>query len=318
MAFQRLRRALGAAACLSAALLAACGGGEVESQLQPRRIVAFGDASADLGQTGARFTINDGGANIWSERLAQRYGLSLATVDSGGTSYATGHARVQAEPDASGSFGTPTVSEQIDAFLAGGSIGPDDLVVVNAGIGDVIAEVGQITAGAQNATQARADLAQAGAALGAQVRRLVNAGAEHVVVVGPYNLGRSPWGRTTGQSALLEQLTTAFNESMLVSVVDLGSNVLYVDAALYYNLVTASPGGYGIANSTGVACTSVDPGPGIGIGAGQVNSSRCVAPRDLQAGINSDQWLFADPVYFTPVGHRLFGDYAYDRIRQRW
>jgi outer membrane lipase/esterase len=28
--------------------------------------------------------------------------------------------------------------------------------------------------------------------------------------------------------------------------------------------------------------------------------------------------VFADPVYLTPFAHRSFGDFAYERIRQRW
>ncbi|TFY97853.1 SGNH/GDSL hydrolase family protein [Ramlibacter rhizophilus] len=317
MSFQRTRRALLGAACLSG-LLAACGGGEVESQLQPRRLVVFGDGFADLGQGGSRYTINDGTVNNWTAQLAQRYGLSLAPSSAGGTSYATGNARVVAEPDAAGSTATPTVAEQIDAFFAGGgSFAENDLVVVAAGIADIVAEVGQTQAGAQTAAQAQADIAAAGTALGNQVRRLVNAGARHVTVVGPYNLGRTPWAIATNQKALLESYTTRFNDSLLISIVDLGARVLYVDAALYYNLVTAGPGGYGLSNVTEAACTSVDPGPGIGIGAGQVNSALCT-PDTVRSGIDRNAWFFADAIYPSPAAQRLFGDYAYDRIRARW
>ena len=95
MPFPRWRRALLAAACASSVLLAACGGGDVVSQFQPSRLVAFGDAFTDAGQRGgAQYTINDGGANNWSQRLAARYGLSLRPVSAGGSSYAIGSARV--------------------------------------------------------------------------------------------------------------------------------------------------------------------------------------------------------------------------------
>jgi phospholipase/lecithinase/hemolysin len=317
MTFQRLRRALLGAACLSGALLAACGGGEVESKLAPKRLVSFGDAFSDLGQAGPRYTINDGTTNIWSQQLAARYGLSLSASSAGGSSYATASARVAAKPDAAGNAATPTVTEQVDRFLAGASFNADDLVLINGGVADIVAEVGQTRSGAQSSSQAAADIEQAGKDLGAQVRRLVQAGASHVVVVGAYNLGRSPWARNIGQAAQLEDYATRFNNALLVSIVDLGANALYVDAALYYNLVIANPATYGLVNPNESACAVNDPGPGIGIGNGEINSALCT-PENLRGPINRDQWLWADPVYPTPIGHRLFGDYAYDRITRRW
>jgi len=319
MPLQRLRRALLTLACLSGALLAGCGGGEVASQFTPRRVVSFGDAFTDLGQNGSRYTINgDDLVNHWLIQMASRYGLSVNAAVSGGNGYATGSARITTKPDAGGSSATPTVVEQVDGYLAGGgSFGADDLVVIGAGIADLVAEVGQTRGGAQSESQAAADITQAGKDLGTLVRRVVQAGGQHVVVVGPYNMGRTPWARGTGQSALLQDYSTRFNDALLISIADLGAKVLYVDAALYYNLVVGSPSAYGFANATEAACTSVDPGPGIGIGDGQVNSALCTTAT-LRSGIDRNTWLYADAVYPTSAGHRAFGNYAFDRIRARW
>jgi phospholipase/lecithinase/hemolysin len=318
MPLKRLRRALLALACVSSALLASCGGGDIVSQFNPGRLVVFGDAFSDLGQNGTRYTVNgSGGVDNWTQQLASRYGLSVAARNAGGTSYATGSARVAAKPDAAGNAATPTVAEQVDAFLGAGSFSATDLVVVSGGVGDLIAEGAAAMAGTQTADQAQAAVEQAGRNLGAQVRRVVDAGATHVVVVGPYNLGRSPWARAAGQQGLMENLTTRFNEALLVSIVDLGSKVLYVDAALYFNLVTGNAVSYGFDNVTGVACASVDPGAGIGIGAGQVSSALCNTGT-LAGGISLGTTLFADPVYVTPAAHVRFGDYAFDRLRQRF
>ena len=60
-----------------------------------------------------------------------------------------------------------------------------------------------------------------------------------------------------------------------MNIVDLGANVLYIDAAYYVNLYTSSPGSYSFDNATTPVCTSVDAGNGIGIGTGQVNSALC-------------------------------------------
>lgn len=316
MATQWLRRAWLLAACASSLVLAACGGGSIESQFHPTRIVAFGDAFADLGQNGARYTVNDGSVNNWTQFVANAFSVSLAPSASGGTSYARGTARVLAKPDASGNAATPTVKEQIDGYLAGQTLGVNDLVIVNAGIADVTVQAHAAITGAQTRDQMLAAIGQAGRDLGTQVRRLVQAGATHVVVVGPYNLGRSPWALQLKQESLLLDASSRFNEQMLVSIVDLGANVLFVDAALYLNLVSSSPVGYEFNNATEVLCNSIDAGAGIGTGAGQVNSNLCNS--GTLASTDTKRTMWADRIYPTPHAHRLFGEYAYNRIKERW
>jgi outer membrane lipase/esterase len=318
MAIQWLRRAWLLAACASA-LLAACGGGSIDSQLAPTRVVAFGDAMGDLGQNGRRYTVNDTSVSNWTQFVAQAFGLPLTASAAGGKSYATGNARITGKPDAAGNNATPTVQEQIGTFLASGAPTAGDLVLFSAGTSDVIAQAQAVITGAQSRDQMLVNLGQAGREMAAQVRRVVDAGATHVVVVGPYNLGRSAWAIETNQVDLLQTASGRFSDQLLVSLVDLGSKVLYVDAALYYNLVTANftASAYTLTDATHLVCTTVDPGPGIGTGANQVNSNLCT-PSTIQAGADYNKFLFADRVYPTPRGHQLFGDYAYGRIRERW
>ena len=312
-----MRRALLALASVSALLLAACGSSTTESQLVPSRVIVFGDGFSDLGQGGSRYTVNDQSINIWSQQVGIGFGIVLATAANGGTSYATGNARINTKPDAAGNSTKPTVKEQIDAFLAANTFGPSDLVIVEGGIADIIAETAELNAATQTSAQMVADVQQAGRDLATQVRRLVQAGATHVVVAGTYDLGKTPWATSTGQTALLSEASTKFNTEMLVNIVDLGANVLYVDAALLFNLMANSPGSYGLANSIDPVCTSIDPGPGIGIGAGQINSALCTTTTIL-SGADYNLYLFADRVYPTPAGQRRFGDYAFSRIRARW
>jgi outer membrane lipase/esterase len=317
MPFQRVRRALLVAAS-SAVLLAACGGSsEVVSQLNPTRVIAFGDALSDLGQseTGRRYTVNDGGAVNWTQQLAGRYGRTLTARSAGGLSYAVGNARVSATPDAAGNAATPTVAQQIANFLAEGRFGANDLVLINGGISDLIVQAQAVRAGTQTGEQAKAAAGQAGRELAAQVRRIVAAGAQYVVLAGVYNLERSPWAASIGQTALLKDLSAEFNNQLLVSLVNEGRNVLYVDAALHFNLVTGSPGSYSFNDALNVACNSVDAGPGIGIGTGQVNSALCTGATLVR---DPNVTVFADPVYFTTRAQVTFGDYAYERARQRF
>ncbi|WP_137895228.1 SGNH/GDSL hydrolase family protein [Ramlibacter sp. 2FC] len=324
------RRVLLSLACATAGLLAACGSSTIESALTPSRFLAVGDAFSDLGQGGSRYTVNDGSVNIWSEQLASRFGLTLSASNSGGRSYAQAHARVSSATDAVGGSAA-SITAQVDALLAANSFGANDVVLVQGGIGDIIAQMA--STGTDNATKA-ANLNQAGRELGAQARRLVTAGAKYVIVVGSYNLGQSRWAIETGQRDLLRTLSTEFNNGLLVAINDLGANVLYVDAALYFNLVTATPGGYGLtdpanspdrnpaitaAEAAVEACAgaSIDAGVGIGTGTGEANSSLCTSST-IASGVNYNTTLFADRVYMTPAGQRLFGNYAYDKLRARW
>ena len=271
MAANWMRRTVLVAACASAALLAACGSSTTESAITPDRFIAFGDANSDVGQKGTRYTVNDGSVNNWTLQVTANYGKPLTPVSAGGLSYAVGNARIKAKPDATGDASTPTVTEQIDTFLAG-----EDMA--------------------------------------AQVRRLVNAGAKYVVVTGTYDLSKTPWAKAIGRESLLHDASSRFNDGLLVNIVDLGANVLYIDLAYYVNVYTGAPGNYGFNNATDAVCTSVDATNGIGIGAGQVNSALCT-PSTLLSGASQDSYVFADRVYMTPLAHRQFGTYAYDRLR---
>lgn len=315
MAFPWIRRAWLAAAAASALLLAACGGGAVQSKLSPTRVIGFGDAMADVGQTGSRYTVNDGSVNNWTQFVANSYDRSLTPTSQGGLSYAQGNARIVARPDAGGDSATPTVQQQIDSFLAGNTPTSDDLILVSAGTSDVIVQARAALDGTQTEDQASASAEQAGADLGNQIKRLVGAGAKHVVVAGTYNLGRSPWAAQLGSDGMLQRLSTSFNNGLLVSLVNDGANVLYVDFALYFNQQTSS--GSSVSNTTTAVCTSVDPGTGIGTGSGQVNSKLC-STASLLPGADYNNYLFADRIYPTPRGHQLFGDYARGRIQNRW
>ena len=318
MAVNWLRRGVLTAACASVALLAACGSSTIESALKPARFVAFGDGFSDVGQVnGARYTVNDGSVNNWTQQLAATYGLTLTPVSAGGTSYAQGNARVKVQPDAAGNASTRTVTQQVDAFLAAGGTKVNDVVVLGAGTADIIAEMAAVTAGTQTPEQMLARAQQAGKDLGAQAIRLVDAGAQYIVVSGAYNLGRSPWAIALGQVDLLTNASSKFNEAFLVSIVNQGANILYVDSAYYFNLVTSSPGSYTFDNGTTAVCTSVDASNGIGTGNGKVNSALCT-PSTVLPATNYNKYVFADNVYVTPEAQRLFGTYAYDRLHARW
>lgn len=319
MSFDWMRRTLLALAGATLALgLAGCGSSTIESQFRPARLVVFGDATSDIGQHGgARYTVNDGGLNNWSLYTASQYGLPLSASSVGGTAYAIGSARITAQPDAEGNAATPTVQQQVDAYLATTTPRTNDLVFFGAGTSDLIVEVQKVLAGQQTRDQMLANVATAARGLGAQARRVVAGGATHVVFVPPYDLGKSSWAKQTSQQSLMSDATTKFTTSLLVDIVDQGATMLYVDTPFIVNLLYASPGSYGIVDVDNPACTTIDPGVGIGTGTGQPNSLLCT-PATVPTGTTYPSYLFADRVYLTPAANQQVGSYVYSRTVSRW
>ena len=317
MAANWMRRTALVAACASALLLAACGSSTTESAITPDRFIAFGDAYSDIGQKGSRYTVNNDTVNNWTLQVASHYQKTLAPVSAGGLSYAQGNARIAAQPDAAGDATTPTITAQIDRFLASQTFAPNDIVLLNGGISDLIVGMAAVRAGTLSAADYVAQARQNGKDLAAQILRLVNAGAPHVVVSGSYDLGKTPWAIAIGQETLLSEASSRFNEALLVAINDLGAHVLYIDSAYYVNLYTSAPSSFSFSYPKTAVCTSVDAGNGIGTGTGQVNSALCT-PSTLLAGADVNLYVFADNVYLSPSAHRQLGTYAYDKLRARW
>ena len=314
MAANWMRRTALVAACASAALLAACGSSSIESALKPEQLITFGDGYSFVREQ--RYTVNNGTVNNWTLQLLDHYQKS-GSATGGLVSFAEGNTRIAQHPDAAGNATTPTITEQVDRFLAMGTPKPNDLLLLNGGISDLIVGMAAVRAGTQTPDQFVANARLNGQALAAQVRRLVAAGASHIAVTGTYDLGKTPWAKSIGQEALLSQASSRFNESLLVAINDLSQHVLYVDAAYYVNLYESTPSSFSFNNATTPVCTSVDAGNGIGIGQGQVNSALCTSAT-LLPGADADRYVFADAVYLAPSAQRQLGLYAYDKLRARW
>jgi len=305
-----MRRAALALVCGSAAWLAACGSGSVYHALKPTRVISVGDGFADVGQNGYRFTINDGSPN-WTQQLAINYGQTLASSKQDGWSYAQGYAHV-ATPDTTSGTHAPSVQSQIDQVLARGSLTDTDLVLVGGGIADIVDAVNATGISAQTTSAVEA----AGTALGAQVIRLVKAGATHVVVAGVYNLGVSPWARGLHQSKDenedITKLTDAFNNALKLAIAKQGSNVLYVDTALFFNLAYNAK--Y-VANVTDPVCATPD--------VTTCTNDTLISGSDPSKPTDPTKYLFADGLYFTPNAQRLFASDSYDQsaysvLKNRW
>jgi phospholipase/lecithinase/hemolysin len=311
MAFERAFRILQAGA--AALLLASCGGGSsVVTDFHPTRVVVFGDAMADMklgsGETGL-YTINsDGSTNNWVRQLASYYGLTPLNANV----KAQAHARITDTVDAVGGSAT-SVTSQISGWTGGFTA--NDLVIVSAGTADLIAEGYQAVKASPSQTEsaATANVQRAARELATQIRQLVASGAQHVVVLSPYNMGNTPWATSASSTTFLQDLTNEFYIELVYYISDLSDKVLVVDARVQMNALILS------YNGSTVACTltATAPSVGVGIGAGTVDSSLCNSTNTV-SGYDPKRYLFADPVYPTPLAHRLLGDYAYSKLRIRW
>ena len=323
------RTLITAAACASAVLLAACGSSSTADAITPSRMISFGDSISDIGQNpnGRAYSVNNGTINNWTEEVANRHGLSISAAKVGGTSYAQGNARV-ALPDASGVTNAPSVTQQIDSYLAANPTFQErDFVLISGGQSDLIAGMNAYLAGTLSYDDYMAGLTTAGNQLAAQVKRLNTAGAPRVLSIGTINVSRTLWAKNLDNvyptadpkpTAVLQSATEAFNQALLVALRPMdGRYVLYSDAEYYFNTMTGNPGAYSFSISDRPICTTADATNAQNVGTDQINSSLCTADT-LVAGADVNNYLFADTISFTPRAHTRFGDWVYDRMTANW
>jgi len=282
--------------------------------------VVFGDAFSDLTASN-QYTVNDSSTNNWASQIAASYGVSVV-------SYAKGNARIT---NATGAGGVAVTS--VTAQVAGFAYQAGDLVVINAGFSDLIAEAA--------GTNTIANAESYGTALGNLVRSMVANGAKHIVVTNVYDLSKTPAALLTGTAAtnLAVQnsnnrgvLVTAFNDKLKSNLGSsspsyIGDNVRLVDLEAYFNLIRASSTAYSFVDTTTVTCNSNDataaPG-GIGIGTNQMNSKSCTTANATGGAATTyttpayNNYVFADAVYPTPAFHRAWGSYVYAQLIARW
>jgi len=123
------------------------------------------------------------------------------------------------------------------------------------------------------------------------------------------HLGNTPWGKASGQQDGLNKLSIAFNDALLIGIADLGQNVLYFDAALFFNLIYNKPENYATDNVDAGVCTTPD-------------ATTCTAST-LVGGADPARWMFADSLYIAPVTQRKFStdtytENVYSKFKNRW
>jgi hypothetical protein len=180
--FSRTLKAL--CVMFAAVLLTACGGASSTiDAFRPTRVIAFGDGFSyvDANGYGLSTVRTNQVDNTIAGRIAARAGVVVKAIASnplaatGGFSYASPKARVA------------DVNDQITAFLAdaGNVVAKKDLIIITVGNWDIY-----------DAVMTGASVDTASTNLVAGVKRLTDAGAEHVVVMPAINMARTPWALT--------------------------------------------------------------------------------------------------------------------------
>ena len=397
-----------------------CGSASTYDPITPTRIVAFGDALVDVGQTGRvdannnntayRFTVNQdrvgttlaNTGTTFIEAVASYFGLGsvsyaldnltagrlpstgaysygeFGALVSGAASFGTGTSEptdgtlqvadargcpkvaaskaTRAGAAAANAYCAYNLQAQIDLFLAQGAPSSNDLFVISIGTGDIMAtgirgltinaagvvaglddvQTGLAAAGVSTTMQAAAS------ALAVQVKRLTDAGAKYVLVVGPPNVGRSPWAATTGNATLFQNLS--YNTGS--GVISMGSEglariqatfgnqtnnpVLFVEISGLVNTLTDGTNTT-FANRSSAVCaattntntivtaksigTGLKPAAAAGaVPAGQLSAALCTT---ATASLNGDPstYVYADGVNFTPAMQGQFYTQALARMR---
>jgi outer membrane lipase/esterase len=159
----------------------------------------------------------------------------------------------------------------------------------------VFFQLGLAAAGAATPAQVQANLATAATELVQQVGRLNAAGARYIIVWNMPDIGKTPFGFGSGQSATITALSSFFNSTLSAGLDALHIDVIRLNDFLLFNEAIANPAAFGLTNVTTPACTVVSL---------LCTSATLVAPNAAQT------FLFADSVHPTTAGHQVLADYA--------
>lgn len=300
---QKFKRGLALATVAAAALMVGCGGGTSQiDPFAPTRVIAFGDESGTILQSGKKYTINGLNADtkqvdcklspVWSQVLSGGFGFVYPQCNTDfvalpqGVMYATLGAKVA------------DVRDKIDLHLSNDRFGPKDIVGIMVGVNDIVELYRQFPAQSRdsliNEAKARGKL------LADQVNRIANANGR-VVVSTIFDVGVTPFGQKEKQqqtdidrAIFLNDLSAAFNTALRLNMLNDGRLVGLVLLDEYVQQRVRFPSLGGFVNVTDAACRTD------------------VAPQDcttetLVADASALQWMWAGDTLLGPKGQSDLG-----------
>ena len=267
-------------------------------------VVVFGDSLSDSGNAahalglppGTSFTTNPD--PVWAEIIAGAFGASGQNSLAGGPNYAFGGACMN--PATPCDFDdVPTVTEQIGQHLAarGGSLDPNALYTIWGGLNDIADSALGDPLNALGHVLAAADVNAA------QIRRLREAGARHVVVFNMPDASLAPFAVAQGPAAQagLSALVAEYNKKLYAGIRENEEGVVPININVALGALAANPGRYGLTNVTGTACGEPDAGSALSIQCGPAGSP---FPVTYAPGAN-ETYLFADRSHPSGAVHAM-------------
>ncbi len=265
-------------------------------------VVVFGDSLSDSGNAaqalglppGTSFTTNPD--PVWAEIIAGAFGASGQNSLAGGPNYAFGGACMN--PATPCDFDNVlTVTEQIGLHLQGGSADPGALYTIWGGLNDIADSLKNDRPNALGHVLAAADVNAA------QIRRLREAGARHVVVFNMPDASLAPFAVAKGPAAQagLSALVAQYNNKLYAGIREREDGIVPINIQGLLNEIVANPGRYGLTNVTGTACGEPDAGSALSIQCGPVGST---FPVTYAPGAN-ETYLFADRSHPSGAVHAM-------------
>jgi outer membrane lipase/esterase len=308
---QKFKRGLALAAMSAAALIAGCGGGGT-SQIEPfapKRIIAFGDETGVILQSGKKYTINaldsstklvDCSANaVWTQSLASGFGFVYPQCNTyyialpQGIMYAFAGAKVA------------DVRDKIDQHLSNDGFGPKDLVAIMVGVNDILELYKQFPAVGKDSLIA--DAKARGKLLAQQANRIANANGR-VVISTIYDIGLTPFGANErmqqtdiDRGLFMEELTAAFNTEMRLNLLNDGRLIGLVLVDETIQLIAKYPTAYGYTNVTDTACRA------------DIAAQDCTTDSLKSDALST--WLWASDLWLGPTAQQRIGQMALTRAK---
>ena len=267
-------------------------------------VVVFGDSLSDSGNAAAALRLPPGTSfttnpdPVWAEIVAGAFGASGKNPLAGGSNYAFGGACMN--PATPCDFDdAPTVTEQIGQHLSlrGGRLDPNALYTIWGGLNDIADSALSDPLNALGHVLAAADVNAA------QIRRLREAGARHVVVFNMPDASLAPFAVAQGPVAQagLSALVAEYNKKLYAGIRENEQGVVPINIHVALTALAANPGRYGLTNVTGTACGTPNAGSALSIQCGPAGSP---FPVTYAPGANQT-YLFADRSHPSGAVHAM-------------
>ena len=278
-------------------------------------VIVNQDASASLVVTPASGTVlvntepNCYENPLWIQTVAFNFGLVFAECNDIPGAATT--AFIRAEPAAK----VDDVVNQITSFLAGGVLVKSDLVTIMVGTNDVLELYHSVRSSSLSPSAALAEAVRRGRLLAAQFDRVTQYGsndkARALYVLIP-NVGDTPYAYAeesgaggVGSRDLLTSLTRAFNDELRSKITINGRSIGQINLFdTFRTIVTDAKraADAGILNIKDAACVPAD--------ILDCTSATLQPGTETTYAATDATWLWAQGVYFGPIGHSLLSSGA--------